>query len=457
MSALPKIRLQLTAWYVASVMVLVLASVLSMREWARRTISLQNEEASDRSVELVRSFFRAELSEYRSVEATIVHISQELVFATMGIEFVRPDGSVMPGSKRSEHVQLRAPVRTTDEPLDASLAPGWKLRMRISMFDLVQARRRIDEATLIVTPILVLLAGVVGWLVTGRSLRPVGFMADAAERIAGETRGQRLPIANPTDEFGRLGKRFNELLERLEGTMVQQQRFLADAAHELRTPIARMRGQVELQLEVSPNADADRNTVERLHQELGRASELVDELLQLARADSGAVMATLAPGYLDDVVVDAVTPFECDARLRGIALHIEKLEEAPAMIDARLLSRLVGVLLDNALLYTAKGGTVRVRVWRVGQHALLEVEDDGIGIPDGEREHIFERFYRGSGARQLAPNGSGLGLAIAAWIAAQHHGSIEASGGAHGGTVFRLTIPSGKAEHATPGITPLVR
>lgn len=446
----PRIRLRLTTWYVVSVVILVLASVLAMREWARRTIALQNEEATDRSVELVRSFFRAELSEYRAVEPTIAHISGELIFAAMGIEFVRPDGTVVPAAQnRSRHMALRPPVRQTDEMLDPALAPHWKLRLRISQYDLVHARERIDHATLIVTPIVILLAAVVGWLVTGRSLRPVGLMADAAEHITPDSRSRRLPVGDANDEFGRLGRRFNELLERLEGAMAQQQRFLADAAHELRTPIARMLGDAEVRLGAPPNARGDRDAIERLHSELARASSLVDELLQLARADSGAVMASLEPAYLDDVVSDAVAPFEREAHRIGVHLVVETLEEAPAEIDARLISRLLGVLLDNALHYTPKGGSVRVRVRSDDGSAILEVEDDGIGIPESERPHIFERFYRGSSARQLSPNGSGLGLAIAAWIAHQHDGTITALPNERGGTVFRLTIPSGKAQRRT--------
>lgn len=454
----PRIRLRLTTWYVASVVILVLAAVLTMREWARRTIALQNEEATDRSVELVRSFFRAELSEYRVVEPTISHISGELVFAAMGIEFVRPDGSVVPAApNRPRHMALRPPVRQTDEMLDPSLAPHWKLRLRISQYDLVQARNRIDRATLIVTPILMLLAAIVGWLVTGRSLRPVGLMADAAERITPDSRSRRLPISDANDEFGRLGRRFNSLLERLEGAMAQQQRFLADAAHELRTPIARMLGDAEVQLGAAPNGAGDRDALERLHGELARASSLVDELLQLARADSGAVMASLQPGYLDDVISDAIAPFERESHRIGVTLVVEALEEAPAQIDARLITRLLGVLLDNALHYTPKGGTVRVRVRTEGGQAILEIEDDGIGIPDSERPHIFERFYRGNLARQLSPNGSGLGLAIAAWIAHQHDGAIVVLPSERGGTVFRLTMPSGEYQRRTSQLAHLSR
>ena len=441
MSAPPRIRRRLTIWYAASALILLLSTVLSMREWARRTLERQNEESTARAVELVRSFFRAELSEYRSVEVTLAHISGELVFAGMGLDFVRPDGAAFAAARPpTGALPLRAPVRVVDVPLDPALAPSWKLRLRISEADLVAARRRIDNATRIILPLAVAMAALVGWLVTGRALRPVAAMADAAERIAGESSGSRLPVANPNDELGRLGRRFNDLLDRLDGTLTQQRRFLADAAHELRTPIARMLAGVELRLGDSPDAGRDRETLEAIHAELGRASSLVDELLQLARADAGSDGAILVPGYLDDVVTDALAAWEPVARRRRIALTIDVLEEAAARIDARLVARLLGVLVDNALRYTPEGGAVRVRVRRLAGRAVLEVEDTGHGIAPSDRAHVFERFYRGAEARRLAPGGSGLGLAIAAWIAHQHGATIEAMDAASGGALMRVTF-----------------
>ena len=445
----PRIRLRLTAWYAGSVFVLLLASVLSMRAIARRALTAEHQDSVERAIELVRSFFRAELSEYRHVEATLAHISGELVFAGMEFEFLRPDSTFFSRARIPNPASApRSPARAYVVPLEPGLAPGWKLRLTVSVHDLVTAHQRIDRATLVALPFAVALAALAGWLVTGRALRPVAMMADAAEKIDAGTLGARLPVADPNDELGRLGRRFNALLDRLDGALGQQRRFLADAAHELRTPLARMLGEAEARLASAPGTD-DRISLERIQGDLRSASSLVDELMQLARADAGSVDAVLAPAFLDDVVSDAVSPWHAEARRRGIALDVTALDEAPARLDPKLIHRLVGVLLHNALEYTPTGGRIEIRVVRRDAHAVLEIEDSGMGIPQGERERIFERFYRGAAARQRAPDGSGLGLAIAGWIARQHAATITAGDAELGGALIRVIFP--RDGDAAPG------
>jgi len=445
----PRIRRRLTAWYAGSAFVLLLMTVLSMGAWSRRALAVQHEESVDRSVDLVRSFFRAELAEYRAVDVTLSHLSGELVFAGLGLEFLRPDSTVFAKARLSKGAgPLKLPVRVLVVPIDAKLAPGWKLRLHVSVAGLTSAQRRIDQATLFALPLAVALAAIAGWLVTGRALRPVARMAEAAERITVGSASGRLPIADPDDELGRLGRRFNGLLDRLDGALTQQRRFLADAAHELRTPLARMLGEAESQLSAPPSA-MDREALSRIHDDLGRASLLVDELMQLARADAGSSGAMLAISYLDDVVADALAPWQADANRRGIRVDIDELGEARACLDVRLAARLFGVILQNALQYTPAGGTVGVRVLQQNGRAVLEVHDSGIGIPVADRDRIFERFFRGTAARQRAPEGSGLGLAIAAWITSQHGATISAGQSPRGGTLMRVVFPP-----AAPPSTP---
>ncbi|MBK6457734.1 MAG: HAMP domain-containing histidine kinase [Gemmatimonadetes bacterium] len=428
----------MTAWYAGSVFVLLLLSVIAMRGIARRALAVQHEDAVQRNIDLVRSFFRAELSEYQQVDATLLHIAGELVFAGMGLEFLRPDSSNFAQARLpSARAMPRPPVRTYVAALEPALAPGWKLRLRVSVADLAMAQRRIDQATLVALPLAVALAALAGWLVTGRALRPVGMMAAAAEQIDATSPTGRLPIADEHDELGRLGRRFNALLDRLDSALAQQRRFLADAAHELRTPMARMLGESETRLALPPSPD-DRQSVERIHEDLRHASSLVDELMQLARADAGSVDAVLQPCYLDDVVSDALSPWHAEARRRKISLTIPVLDEAPLSCDSKLVRRLVGVLLHNALQYTPAGGQVEVRVINRDGQRVFVVDDSGIGVSPQERDRIFDRFFRGVAARQRAPEGSGLGLAIAAWVAQLHAASIEVKESRLGGTAVRV-------------------
>ena len=164
--------------------------------------------------------------------------------------------------------------------------------------------------------------------------------------------------------------------------------------------------------------------------------------MQLARADVGGTQALLESAYLDDVVTDALAPWRGEAARRGIAIELDDLDEAPAQLDPRLVTRMLNIFVHNALQYTPGGGHIGVSVSRRDGRAELQVDDSGIGIAPDERERIFERFFRGTRARQRAPEGSGLGLAIAAWIAEQHGAVISVGEGRRGGAQFRVTFPS---------------
>jgi signal transduction histidine kinase len=180
-----------------------------------------------------------------------------------------------------------------------------------------------------------------------------------------------------------------------------------------------------------------------IDQELRAVSQQVDELLQLARADAAGEDAPMRVEslFLDDVVMDELPRWQPEAQCRLMTLDYSALEESPVVGDASLLPRMVSILVDNAIRYGREGGTVRVRVRPDDGAVLLDVEDDGIGIPEHERSRIFDRFFRGDAARLKRPDGSGLGLAIAAWIVRQHHGTIIVTGGVPRGTLVQVRLP----------------
>jgi signal transduction histidine kinase len=179
-----------------------------------------------------------------------------------------------------------------------------------------------------------------------------------------------------------------------------------------------------------------------IDQELRAVSQQVDELLQLARADAAGEDAPLRAEslFLDDVVADELPRWQPEAQRRSMTLDYSALEESPVLGDASLLPRLVSILVDNAIRYGRERGTVYVRVRPENGAIVLDVEDDGIGIPAHERPRIFDRFFRGDAARLKRPDGSGLGLAIAAWIVRQHHGTISVEAGVHGGTLVQVRL-----------------
>jgi signal transduction histidine kinase len=438
------IRLRLALWYGGSVLVLFLATGLVLRFALREILVREHRVGVERSAEVARGVFRAEVGEYRTTRATVAHIASELVVPDQTLEFVRPDGDLFARTTAPllRDGRLEPPIYSVERPLDEELAPGWIVRVNASMAPLHESLGSIDRSLLFVVPVTVLLAVVVGWWLTGRTLHPVGEMAAAAEGITAASLGARIPVVNPHDELGRLARRFNDLLERLAQALDQQRRFLAEAAHELRTPVARMLSQAERALAQGATAGDVTGSLRLIHGDLERTRGLVGELLHLARVDAGEPAPPLTAGYLDDVVANAIQPWYAVAERGGVRLSVSSLEEAPAQLNSELAERLVGILLDNAIRYTPSGGTVEVSVTRGEGAAVLEVRDSGIGIPADDLERLFERFFRGRAARDRAPEGSGLGLSIAHWIAAQHGGTIDVSSPAAGGTRVRVALPS---------------
>lgn len=443
------IRRRLTLWYVGTLLGILLIGGLVIQRLVHATLEREVTRSLTTSAVFINDLLRWERREYPSLEVTLAHIQNEILFPDRVIEFIQPDGTVLASPTRpafEQAAQLSPPVRTLEQPLDPELAPGWRVRIHLSAASTHRALAWLDLWFAIAIPAAVAAAALGGWWLTGRTLRPVGLMAAAAEQIDTIDTSRRLPVVDPSDELGRLGGRFNALLDRLEGALVQQRRFVSDAAHELRTPLARLRSHLELALHTPADSTGHADALALAHDDLAQTTAILDELLQLARADAGERPRELAAGYLDDVIAPALGAWRGAAERRGIILQLERLEESPARLEPSLIRRLLDVLLENAIRYTPAGGSVTVRVHPGdGGGAVLEVEDTGIGIPEVERPHLFERFHRGREARALAPEGSGLGLAIAQWIVGQHGGHIALLPGTRPatlpGTLARVVLP----------------
>ena len=438
------IRVQLALWYAGSMALALVAVTFLFHVWFRTTLERDLEASLASSAAAVRGFFRTELREYESPAMAVAHLAGEIVFPDRKAQFLSPDGRVFaetrwtrePGDENA-HEERRTVVRR----LDPEFAPGWQLRIVGTTETIERPVARLDNLLLLGVPFGVLLAGAAGWWLVGRALRPVAEMAIATDRITATESSGRLPIANPTDELGRLGEHVNALLDRMDAALRQQRRFLADAAHELRTPVARMLAGVEFALTEQESVRSYRQALEHARDDLHRTSRLVDELLQIARTDAGGPSAQRGRAFLDDIVADAVGPWRRSAELAEVTLTLSTIDEAPADLDPILVERLIGILIDNAVRYTPPAGCVDVRVTRIDGCAALEVSDTGVGIPKEERLRIFERFYRGAAARRLRPDGSGLGLPIASWVAKQHGATLEVSDNASGGTRVRVIFP----------------
>ncbi|GGT36114.1 sensor histidine kinase [Streptomyces chromofuscus] len=282
-----------------------------------------------------------------------------------------------------------------------------------------------QTAMLIGFPLLLGVVAGVTWLVTGRALHPVaGIRREMAEITASEDLSRRVPEPDTHDEVARLARTTNETLAVLETSVERQRRFVADASHELRSPIASLRTQLEVAAAHPELLDLDGAVEDTV-----RLQRLAADLLLLARLDAGERPT--------DTQVDlAELAREQAAGRRGVAVEAESLEVAGSRGQ---LGRVLANLLDNAQRHARSAVTVAVR--RDGDRAVVRVEDDGDGVPEADRERIFERFVRLDAARSRDEGGAGLGLAIARDVAARHGGTLAVHDVPAGGALFELRLP----------------
>jgi len=229
----------------------------------------------------------------------------------------------------------------------------------------------------------------------------------------------------------------------VERSITYTRRFMADAAHELRTPIAVLRTRADVALQTTRSPDEYAAALRGMGHEAQRLGRVVDDLLTLARADAGERPVARERFFLDDVVIDAAVSVRTLAQAAGVSLEAEEFEETPIVGDAALVRELVVVLLDNAVKFTPPGGSVRVRVQPHPQPTLT-VEDTGAGIPAEQLPHVFERFYRGDPSRSR-DGGAGLGLSIAQWIASAHGARVSLSSEPGQGVRAIVVFPRGGA------------
>jgi two-component system OmpR family sensor kinase len=301
----------------------------------------------------------------------------------------------------------------------------------------IATARRLVPLLALVGSLFILIARLV---LANRALRPVAALTETAAGIArAHALGRRVPVGNRRDELGQMARTFNAMLDTIEQTYVAQQRFVADASHELRTPLTAVLANLDL-LEHQPGLPSEEReeAVREASRETRRLVRLVSGLLSLARADAGATLLRDAVEF-DRVVMEAVAEA---SRLEGPPnVDVDTLE--PVCIDGERdqLKQLVIILLDNAVKFTPRDGQVVVSMLRRTDQLELRVRDTGIGIADEDLPRVFERFYRGSRAREHNMAGMGLGLSIARWITESHGGSIQLTSGQGEGTTASVVLP----------------
>jgi signal transduction histidine kinase len=352
----------------------------------------------------------------------------------------------------SDRLLGRLPFRVASARLQAH-GRTYRVTVAAPMGPAYEALNRFHQLLLVLLPGIIALAGVGGYWISRRALAPVDQVTRAVQAITVQSLDQRLQLPATNDELRRLASTFNHVLARLESAVADIVRFTADASHELRTPVSLIRTTAELALRHERGPDEYRAALVEVGSHARHMSELVEDLLVLARTDAGIEPHGTTLLDLGAVAADACREIAEVATRRCVRVCLRVAPESILVRgDGVSLRRLVLILLDNAVKYSSPGGEVRLRldtasVDRGGPSAVIEVSDQGIGLDSSETARVFARFYRGSRARQHAPDGTGLGLAIARTIVERYRGTITltpSDAGSEGCTAtVRLPLEAG--------------
>lgn len=291
-----------------------------------------------------------------------------------------------------------------------------------------------------ILPAGLVVATVGGYWLAGRALAPVERMTEAAQRISAANLGERIEVTNAGDELGQLGETLNAMLDRIDHAFVATCRFTADAAHELKTPLASIRAEAEVALLAPRSTDEYEETLRSIVEETERLARLADRLLLLSREDADASLPRRLIRL--DEALRAATDHAAEAAAHArILLQVEDLPHVEVEGDHELLRQVFDNLLENAVKYTPAGGVVTVRGRCIDHRAIVEVSDTGVGIPDEALPRVFDRFFRVDTSRSRRTGGTGLGLSIAKAVIERHGGTTEATSTLGQGSTFRVLLP----------------
>ena len=449
------LRARLTAWY-SLLLVLTLAVFSAAVLWLHWELLLEQFDEGLRSVTATAgNVVDEELNEtdLPSAAAEMVAVvrvpdGRVQVLDASG-KPIAPTGQIMPLPPDVAAVDFTRLTKTLSSP-DRKL---WRVTVRrraakgqqyviavgAPLDETLEQWRTLLKACLIGIPLALVLAIAGGMWLGRHGLRPLTTMAGEARAITSETLDTRLTIPSAATELEQFASSFNRVLDRLGTALATQRRFMADASHELRTPVSIMRTAADVTLSQPVREEEDyREALVTVSQQTSRLTRLVDDMLVLARADGGGYPVTMAPVDLTALVQECIRELSGRADDKKIAIGSE-LEPIALRGDEVLLRRMFSNLLGNALAYTPQGGAVTVTLGRSDGGVLLQVADTGPGIAPADRERVFERFVRLDAARTTG--GAGLGLSIARWVAEAHGGGVQILSSGPGGSVFAAMLP----------------
>jgi signal transduction histidine kinase len=463
MSVNLSLRARLTVWYtVALLTVLVLGGAVVLWQQGRIGLARVDRQLRDLTA-TIANLVHEELSENPSL-ALAAHEVEETISAP-GRAVAILDRSGHPVATEWNGLSLPSPLPSFADGVrvwTASTAGGaWRVRAEpkkveqeslvlvaaAPLSDVFRERREVQEAMWVGIPLVLLLASSGGLWLASVGLRPITEMADRATRIP-LTGDQDLGESNRHDELGQFARAFNGLVARLRAALQTQQQFMADASHELRTPVSVIRSAADVTLGRDRREESEyREALTIVGSEARRLGRLVEDMLVLARADAGGYPLQPVTLYLDELVAECRRTLEVLAAERDVTLRTTSLPEIPFIGDEELLKRMVVNLVQNAVYHTRSGGAVSIGLSN-GSAIAIDVTDEGPGIAEDDRQRIFDRFVQLDKSRR--GSGSGLGLPIARWIAEAHGGSLTLESTGTAGSTFRVLFPGASVARSNP-------
>jgi len=455
------IRVRLTAWYAAVLAVGLGLFGISVWLALKRSLNETIDESLEDRVAGVRRFMQDQL-EALSIEEIRMEFREHSVLGPGGDLFQVCDGQgnwlyrsasladgevsirlpdTLPKKGIYENrLVLKTPLRFLSRPVEVR-GQRYTVQVAAPMGELLEATKRFQLALLVLIPGVLLVACAGGYWMSRRALAPIDRIIDDTAAIGARNLERRLQVPQTKDELERLSRTINSMLDRLDAAFRRITQFTADASHELRTPTALIRTTAELALRKKRAPAEFEQALRQILSESERTTALIDNLLTLARADSGRETLKLEPVDLSAAMQEPVAAARKLAEARGLSFEA-RLLDGPCLVtgDTAALRRLAMILIDNAMKYTPAPGWVRIAIRKAVGSAIFEVQDSGIGISVEDLPHIFERFCRADKARGC-DGGAGLGLSIAKWIVEQHGGEIRVESGPSQGATFRVHLP----------------
>ena len=440
------LALRLTLWYagvfaissIAAFGLLYALIVSVVRERTNNDLEEDLEEYADfmhtGGIDRVRSEIQTETSGSSAEDAGFQIWANGNCILSAG----RPGPEAAPAPK-DEPLLFTLPGRT--RWIEGTLAPGYGLRVGQSLEEDDDFIANFRNGFLLTLGAVLLVGAPVGWFLARRALRPVETLTRTAAEISEGALSRRVPVASTHDELGHLARTFNTMVDRIEALIVAMREMTDNLAHDLRSPLARIRANSEMAL---ANGESQSALIASTIEECDRLMELIDTTLDIAEAESGATRLKLGEVNLSLLTLDACDMFKPAAEDRHIQLTARVPDRCVLAADRHRLQRILANLIDNAIKYTPKDGRIDLRLREDEGRILLEVEDTGSGISPADLPRIFQRFYRGDQSR--SGNGTGLGLSLALAFARAHGGDILVRSAPGEGSTFTVVLPRSRRE-----------